>query len=192
MIKQKLTILAATLAVAASITTSQAALITGGISFFGGANFTPTGANNVQSVTFNNVIAFGGSGAFAAINLTPATFTAATWNLNTSTAIPNFWSVNDGTDTFTFALLSSTIVQQASGFVSVSGAGIVTATGPISYSATGINWNFSSQDPAVDGKFTFSASASTVPEPSTVVAGALLLLPFGISTVRILRKNKNA
>ncbi len=29
-----------------------------------------------------------------------------------------------------------------------------------------------------------------VPEPSTVVAGALLLLPFGVSTVRILRKNK--
>jgi len=45
MIKQKLTILAATIAVAASITTSQAALITGGISFFGGANFTPTGAS---------------------------------------------------------------------------------------------------------------------------------------------------
>jgi hypothetical protein len=29
-----------------------------------------------------------------------------------------------------------------------------------------------------------------VPEPSTVVAGALLLLPFGVSTVRILRKSK--
>jgi hypothetical protein len=31
-----------------------------------------------------------------------------------------------------------------------------------------------------------------VPEPSTVVAGALLLLPFGVSTLRILRKNKQA
>lgn len=31
-----------------------------------------------------------------------------------------------------------------------------------------------------------------VPEPSTVVAGALLLLPFGVSTVRILRKSKQA
>lgn len=29
-----------------------------------------------------------------------------------------------------------------------------------------------------------------VPEPSTLVAGALLLLPFGISTARILRKHK--
>jgi hypothetical protein len=31
---------------------------------------------------------------------------------------------------------------------------------------------------------------TAVPEPSTVVAGALLLLPFGVSTLRILRKNK--
>lgn len=35
-----------------------------------------------------------------------------------------------------------------------------------------------------------SAASTAVPEPSTVVAGALLLLPFGVSTVRILRKHK--
>jgi len=35
-----------------------------------------------------------------------------------------------------------------------------------------------------------SASVQSVPEPSTVVAGLLLLLPFGVSTVRILRKHK--
>jgi hypothetical protein len=29
-----------------------------------------------------------------------------------------------------------------------------------------------------------------VPEPSTIMAGALLLLPFGVSTLRIMRKNK--
>lgn len=32
--------------------------------------------------------------------------------------------------------------------------------------------------------------AQSVPEPSTIVAGALLLLPFGVSTLRILRKSK--
>lgn len=31
---------------------------------------------------------------------------------------------------------------------------------------------------------------AAVPEPSTVVAGALLLLPFGVSTLRILRKKQ--
>ncbi len=34
------------------------------------------------------------------------------------------------------------------------------------------------------------AAATSVPEPSTMVTGALLLLPFGISTARILRKHK--
>jgi hypothetical protein len=31
---------------------------------------------------------------------------------------------------------------------------------------------------------------TSVPEPSTIVAGALLLLPLGVSTLRILRRNK--
>jgi hypothetical protein len=31
-----------------------------------------------------------------------------------------------------------------------------------------------------------------VPEPTTMIAGALLLLPFGASTLRILRKNRTA
>jgi hypothetical protein len=33
---------------------------------------------------------------------------------------------------------------------------------------------------------------SQVPEPTTMIAGALLLLPFGASTLRILRKNRTA
>lgn len=33
---------------------------------------------------------------------------------------------------------------------------------------------------------------TAVPEPSTIVAGALLLLPFGVSTLRILRRGKES
>jgi hypothetical protein len=33
---------------------------------------------------------------------------------------------------------------------------------------------------------------SVVPEPTTMIAGALLLLPFGASTLRMLRKNRTA
>jgi hypothetical protein len=33
---------------------------------------------------------------------------------------------------------------------------------------------------------------SAVPEPSTIIAGALLLLPFGISSLRMLRKSRAA
>ena len=35
-----------------------------------------------------------------------------------------------------------------------------------------------------------SATLSAVPEPSTILAGALLLLPLGISAARVLRKHK--
>ncbi len=35
-------------------------------------------------------------------------------------------------------------------------------------------------------------ATSSVPEPSTIAAGALLLLPFGVSTVRMLRKSRKA
>jgi hypothetical protein len=37
-----------------------------------------------------------------------------------------------------------------------------------------------------------SDSVTVVPEPTTMIAGALLLLPFGISTIRRLRKSRTA
>jgi hypothetical protein len=42
-----------------------------------------------------------------------------------------------------------------------------------------------------DGAST-TAAALSVPEPTTMIAGALLLLPFGASTLRILRKTRTA
>jgi hypothetical protein len=33
---------------------------------------------------------------------------------------------------------------------------------------------------------------AAVPEPTTMIAGAMLLLPFGASMLRILRKNRTA
>ena len=46
----------------------------------------------------------------------------------------------------------------------------------------GFGWG----NPNVDGTLTLTA----VPEPTTIVAGALLLLPFGASTLRMLRKSR--
>jgi choice-of-anchor C domain-containing protein len=37
-----------------------------------------------------------------------------------------------------------------------------------------------------------NVSVTAVPEPTTMIAGALLLLPFGVSTFRMLRKNRVA
>lgn len=38
----------------------------------------------------------------------------------------------------------------------------------------------------------FIVKGVEVPEPTTIVAGALLLLPFGASTLRILRRHRTA
>jgi len=50
-----------------------------------------------------------------------------------------------------------------------------------------LNLAFQGNDFALD-----DISLVAVPEPTTVIAGALLLLPFGASTFRILRKNRAA
>jgi hypothetical protein len=42
------------------------------------------------------------------------------------------------------------------------------------------------------GGFGPNAQLTAVPEPTTMIAGALLLLPFGASTLRMLRKNRTA
>lgn len=42
------------------------------------------------------------------------------------------------------------------------------------------------------GSYSGAISMPAVPEPSTILAGSLLLLPLGVSTFRILRKRRNA
>jgi hypothetical protein len=46
--------------------------------------------------------------------------------------------------------------------------------------------------PGSGGSQEFLLLGSPVPEPTTVIAGALLLLPFGASTIRMLRKTRAA
>ena len=75
-----------------------------------------------------------------------------------------------------------------------SGGGLISFVGSGRYNYTGSGIAFPT---VVDGgpvnrydagTFEFSA----VPEPTTLIAGALLLLPFGASTLRILRRNRVA
>jgi hypothetical protein len=66
---------------------------------------------------------------------------------------------------------------------------------PYTYTWTGATgvYNFSLYYAEVDGApADLNANLSIVPEPSSIVAGALLLLPFGISTVRVLRRKEVA
>ena len=50
------------------------------------------------------------------------------------------------------------------------------------------DWGLQSPAPGMYARF----DVTEVPEPTTMIAGALLLLPFGASTLRMLRKNRKA
>ena len=43
---------------------------------------------------------------------------------------------------------------------------------------------------SLEVEFNYTPAVSSVPEPTTVIAGALMLLPFGASTMRSLRKKR--
>ena len=60
--------------------------------------------------------------------------------------------------------------------------------GPGSYSIYGAGQDFVFNGVQVNGNSTITLVP--VPEASTMIAGALLLLPFGASTLRILRRNR--
>jgi hypothetical protein len=60
------------------------------------------------------------------------------------------------------------------------------------YTATGPDLPLNTYSPPIYGpNFQFNV-VTPVPEPTTMVAGAMLLLPFGASTLRILRKSRTA
>jgi hypothetical protein len=107
----------------------------------------------------------------------PTTF-ASPWPFN-SGAIPSFWSV----DGFTFDLLASHIVQQTgNGFLSVAGTGNVSKT---SFTTTPGTFTFTTQDPAADSQFSFSA-ATSVPEAGTTMLFAMGAV--GLASSKLLRR----
>lgn len=103
----------------------------------------------------------GGIADSLTLNLMGITYTGANADLQALAANPNAGNLNL---TFQFSGTDPNLTSIFAG-----GTGVTTA----SYSGS-----------------ISSAAGTAVPEPSTVVAGALLLLPFGVSTVRILRKHK--
>lgn len=124
--------------------------------------------------TWGNASVNGTAGSFTVIDVGTVPTMAAPWIFNPSTPLLALWSVTDNGVTFTFNLTSSTIALQNSVFLSVSGTGTVLGTG---YDPTPGTWNFSTQEPDVGGKFTWSASAISAPVPD---GGATMVL-FGVS-----------
>jgi hypothetical protein len=93
-------------------------------------------------------------------------------------------------DRFEFNLTSLTETFFGSGIADFSGTGtIVDTTGAFADTAATFTLGFSG--PASES-FSMSTVAAPVPEPTTIVAGASMLLPFGVGALRILRKSRKA
>ena len=100
---------------------------------------------------------------------------------------------------FTFELLSSSITSHgfdaSGGYVTVDGTGLVSGNG---YSATLMNWHFTTQDPSTiynnpnspyngDTVWTFSSSDATPDGGATVI-----LLGIALSGIALLKKKLTA
>lgn len=177
---KKLSLMTVVILVSAGFFSQQARAqgpITGNITFAGSVSLDTTSVNTATMVTAWHGLAAGdkpqvqsADGTFASF-VTPGDGTTfhAPWTFN-SGAVPAFWAV----DGFTFDLLTSTIVQQGNGFLSVTGTGNVSGN---NFTTTPGTWQFTTQDPSASSRFSFSA-ASSVPEPGTTaligVAGVCL------------------
>jgi hypothetical protein len=118
------------------------------------------------------------------------TVTPFTWNPpNASTPINPLWTFNSGGLTYSFDLSSLHEDYASTKVLVLSGIGTSLITGKL---ATAGEWSLTTQ---TDGESTFTFSSTTgssVPEPSTLIAGVLLILPFGMHWARFLRKRKTA
>jgi hypothetical protein len=142
----------------------------------GGPVATATGIDVLgNTATVTCALANACTGTYAALN---GNFIAATYNDFTFNPLPGggytpLWTFTFSGITYSFDLLSASIVTQTASGIVLSGAGTLKATG---FDDTVGQWSFSG-DTTGGGVFAFSATNSVpVPEPaSLVVLGAGLI-----------------
>jgi hypothetical protein len=143
-------------------------------------------------------------------NLTPASTAANQWNTFSTAAGVNQLTINDSALAGNLGFYGQpTLANIQSGSVTWSAYTAGGSSTPIDYAnlnieaivlSTGSGWaaGFTGLVDNVNinstqGNVQFDLEgAAPVPEPTTMIAGALLLLPFGASTLRILRKGRAA
>ena len=156
--------------------------ITGAITFAGGVTLNSGSVNTASQVLTwldeggDMPTVQSGSGSFAGLDGQTATF-AFPWSFN-SGPIAAFWTVGG----FTFNLIASTIISQmGDGFLAVSGTGTISGNGYAT--TTGVTWNFTVQDDASNGVFSFSGGSEAIPDGGPTVA-LLGLALAGIEGIR--------
>ncbi len=159
---------------------AQASQINGAITFAGGAIFDTNSLATATTVnTFENVTVKSRDGDYAAfLDVGDSVAMAMPYVFVPTTPTPALWSVGG----FTFDLTNSVVVLQTSNFLAITGSGTISGNG---FDETPGTWSFTSQSPAADGVFSFSAgsSAQGVPEGGSTVA----LLGLGLVAVAFLR-----
>jgi hypothetical protein len=164
-----------------TIQQAQGAMINGAITFAGGAVYDTTSLATATRVnTFTDVRVMSGDGDFAGfVNVGDSVTMATPYIFMPSTPTPNLWTVGG----FTYDLTSSTVVLQNADFLVITGTGTVSGNG---FDPTPGVWNFTSQSPAANGVFSFSASngSTGVPDGGTTAA----LLGIGLVGIEFLRR----
>ena len=161
---------------------AQAVPITGAITFAGGVELNQPSVNSATQVTGwldengDMPTVQSASGSFAGLDGQTATF-AFPWTFGSGQAA--FWTVGG----FTFNLIASTIISQmGDGFLAVSGTGTISGNGYAT--TTGVTWNFTVQDDASNGVFSFSGGSEAIPDSGATVA----LLGLGLAGIEGIRR----
>lgn len=163
-------------------TAARAGTINGNITFVGGLaldNVDFLAATGVSSFVETSVKSIDGD-FVPMIAKGDAVAFPASWSFNSGAVAP-FWSVGG----FTFNLSSSWVTFHDSDSINVKGNGWITGNG---FEATEGYWNFSTQNIAADGQFSFSASSKSVPDNGA----SIVLLGLGLTGVGAIARRQKA